>query len=663
MKERKKHELKVSTKISLSFSIITMFVGILFYFLLPNLLNYPPNTINTQFDKEVSKLYYIYQYAIAIIGIILLFIVYFKTSLRKIDKWNVNKNEKDIQEIRKICFSYPYKLFAVIEILPVLIVLLTLVCTGSHPAILLFKIGILVFSFATLVSSLFLLISKNIFYPILKETGYYVSDEKINSKNSLQLRLVFQIFPSVLVSVLLIALIGYSRLINEKGNLLNVYYMAELNTINISNNEDILKQANEQIGTKLLRNNDYIFIETPQGEIKSTNGMKPSEFFIKYMHQLSPNHDNRVYEAYTIDEQGVISKILYNNQEYIIGIHYEIVSSSILTYFLIAAGGLFIFNLIILSYVVKSINADLTKLTDGMKSILKDQNNIDTKKLPLTSNDIMGDLVQSFNEIQEMTRKNIEQIHNNQDILMERERLASLGQLIGGIAHNLKTPIMSIAGATEGLEQLIKEYDESIDDPLVNSQDHHEIASDMEAWIPKIRAHIEYMSDIITTVKGQAVALSQDENEFFTVGELVKRVNILMKHELKNAYIYLNVIMKTDEDISLHGDVNSLVQVVNNMITNAIQAYNGERNKNIELEVNQKENNVIFSVRDYAGGLPKEVQNKLFKEMVTTKGKNGTGLGLYMSYSNIKARFGGDITFDVDEGKGTTFNIIVPTNK
>ena len=77
----------------------------------------------------------------------------------------------------------------------------------------------------------------------------------------------------------------------------------------------------------------------------------------------------------------------------------------------------------------------------------------------------------------------------------------------------------------------------------------------------------------------------------------------------------------------------------------------------------KKGNDVIFTVRDYAGGLPKEVQDKLFKEMVTTKGKNGTGLGLYMSYSNIKARFGGDITFSVTEGKGTTFNIIVPIKR
>ena len=257
----------------------------------------------------------------------------------------------------------------------------------------------------------------------------------------------------------------------------------------------------------------------------------------------------------------------------------------------------------------------------------------------------------------------METIRNNQDRLMERERLAGLGQLIGGIAHNLKTPIMSIAGAAEGLENLIKEYDESIDDPLVNSQDHHEIAAEMESWIPKIRAHIEYMSDIITTVKGQAVALSNDQAVTFTIEELVKRVDILMKHELKNAYIYLNVLMKTDENITLDGDVNSLVQVVNNMISNAIQAYNGKRNQNIELEVNKNGEDIIFTVRDFAGGLPKEVQEKLFKEMVTTKGKNGTGLGLYMSYSNIKAHFGGDIVYKTEEGKGTEFNIIIPLHR
>ena len=133
-----------------------------------------------------------------------------------------------------------------------------------------------------------------------------------------------------------------------------------------------------------------------------------------------------------------------------------------------------------------------------------------------------------------------------------------------------------------------------------------------------------------------------------------------MKHELKNALIYLNISMKADEHTTINGDINSLVQVINNMISNAIQAYDGKTNKNIDLVLEEKNNTIYIHVKDYASGMPKSVQNKLFKEMITTKGKNGTGLGLYMSYSTIKAHFNGDITFESEEGKGTTFTIILP---
>ena len=256
--------------------------------------------------------------------------------------------------------------------------------------------------------------------------------------------------------------------------------------------------------------------------------------------------------------------------------------------------------------------------------------------------------------------EDMQKIKDTQESLMESERLSSLGQLIGGIAHNLKTPIMSIAGAAEGLSDLIKEYDSSIDDPEVNSQDHHDIAKDMSEWITKIRGYTEYMSDVITAVKGQAVTLSNEDDISFTIGELLKRVDILMKHELKNALVYLNISMKTNEDILIHGDVNNLVQVINNMISNAIQSYAGKPEQNIDLIVERKGNDLTISIKDYGCGIPKKVKDKLFKEMITTKGKNGTGLGLYMSYSTIKAHFNGNISLESEEGKGTTFTITIP---
>ena len=274
------------------------------------------------------------------------------------------------------------------------------------------------------------------------------------------------------------------------------------------------------------------------------------------------------------------------------------------------------------------------------------------------NNNFLGTLIL----LKDVTQHNLDMqtIKENQEILIEKERLASLGQMIGGIAHNLKTPIMSISGAAEGISDLVNEYRQSVGDPEVTVQDHHEIANDMDEWIKKIRTHLSYMSDIITAVKGQAVAFSDNMFNGFNVHELVKHVDILMKHELKNALVTLNTSVKLDENTSVNGNINSLVQVLNNIISNAIQAYNGEPNKEINFTLYKENNNLVISIEDFAGGLPDKVREKLFKEMITTKGKNGTGLGLFMSYSNIKAHFNGNMRYVSKKGQGTTFFIEIP---
>ena len=298
-----------------------------------------------------------------------------------------------------------------------------------------------------------------------------------------------------------------------------------------------------------------------------------------------------------------------------------------------------------------------TKLFELEIAELKKSFNVEISSI-MNNKQLLGILV-LFKDISQH-KKDMETIKDNQNMLIERERLSSLGQMVGGIAHNLKTPIMSISGAAEGLKDLADELDNSIGNPVVTNDDYHEIANDMKVWIAKIKDYSEYMSDVITAIKGQAVNFANDEEMNFTISELLKRVDILMKHELKSAIVYLNISVKTDENTLIKGDVNSLVQVINNMISNAIQAYNGKPEQTIELTVERDNSNCIISVQDHAGGLPEKIQKKLFKEMVTTKGKKGTGLGLYMSYSNIRAHFKGDITYESEAGKGTIFHIILP---
>ena len=319
---------------------------------------------------------------------------------------------------------------------------------------------------------------------------------------------------------------------------------------------------------------------------------------------------------------------------------------------------IFVISIIILTFFSRELSKELNLVKSSLKSIYEGKNLY--QDLYITSYDEIGELIVAINNIQDLNKLHVDEIQNSRDMLIEQERLASLGQMIGGISHNLKTPIMSIAGAAEGLTDLINEYDSSIGDKDVTNEDHHAIAKDMKDWIDKINSYTAYMSDIITAVKGQAVALSEAEQDVFTIDELVKRVDILMKHDLKNNHLQLNVNLNGLENTQIHGNVNSLVQVVNNLISNAIQSYDNPAGNSIELETKSDNKNITISIIDHGCGIPKDVQEKLFKSMITTKGKNGTGLGMFMSYSTIKGHFNGDMNFTSEIGKGTTFNIVLP---
>ena len=281
---------------------------------------------------------------------------------------------------------------------------------------------------------------------------------------------------------------------------------------------------------------------------------------------------------------------------------------------------------------------------------------------PILKDQILVGILIFLKDITQIEHDKIE-IKNNQNMLIERERLASLGQMVGGIAHNLKTPIFSISGGLEGLGDLIKEFDESIEDDSVTDQDMHEIASDMKTWVTKLKGHTSYMSDVITAVKGQAVNFTEEQSIDFSVTELFQHVKILMQHEIKHTLSTLNISNNVDDSLIITGSINSLVQVINNLISNSIEGY-GKTSKekiiNLNATYSKKEKSIIISVQDFGPGLPDIVKEKLFKEMITTKGKNGTGLGLFMSYSNIKAHFKGDMTFDTEKDKGTTFYIKIP---
>ena len=255
-----------------------------------------------------------------------------------------------------------------------------------------------------------------------------------------------------------------------------------------------------------------------------------------------------------------------------------------------------------------------------------------------------------------MEKKYVDTIKQNQEMLIENERLSSLGQLIGGIAHNLKTPIMSVSGYLVAIEKLADEFKDSIGNPNVTKEDYEEIAKEMKEWTTKSKVYMSYMTEVINAAKGQAVSMNASTVGSFTMKELIVRTQILMKEELMKYNCKLDIKLNIEEYTEIHGELSAIVQVLDNLISNAMQAY-GDKEGEIKLTVNEDKDKVYIEIQDFAGGISPHIKEKLFKEMVTTKGKNGTGLGLYMCYSTIKGKFNGDLRFESVDGKGTTFYI------
>lgn len=667
MEENKKIKSEhIRLKIILTYAIAIAIAGLIFYLIIPSLLNYGPDTINTIFDKNVSGgLYYYQQILLVVSALICITSLILFFSLKDLDNYKYYKYkaktdkscESTLYSIKKLCLKLPNTILNIFVIVPLICAFIVLFMQTSFITSADFKLVLVIFILSTLTISITNIYIRKILSKILLELE--CTDTCGIKETSIRRRILFQIIPIMAVCVVFTYLTISSIYEKNNANLLENHYKVQfstqIDTSKITSQNELI-QALDNVD---LYSDDHILFVTDSDINFFYQTGELSDFFKKYAKELSLKNDNIICDYYGTAAQGILFPITTDVGQYYVGVHYEIYSQETIAFTVTILVILTFLCFLILYASANELSKNVETVANSLENISNDSH-LSKKHLYVTSTDEIASLIMSYNKIQELTAKHLDQIHKNQNILMERERLASLGQLIGGIAHNLKTPIMSISGASEGLIDLIKEYDESIGDPDVTFEDHHQISKEMYEWVLKIKSYSEYMSDVITAVKGQAVILSENQTISFDVDELVKRVNILMKHELKNALVRLNIQMETDKTTVLNGDITSLVQVINNMISNSIQAYNGEPNKEIDLIIKKDGNNDVISIKDYGPGLPKSVKDKLFKEMITTKGKNGTGLGLFMSYSTIRAHFNGNITFESKPGEGTIFNIIIP---
>ena len=268
----------------------------------------------------------------------------------------------------------------------------------------------------------------------------------------------------------------------------------------------------------------------------------------------------------------------------------------------------------------------------------------------------------------EELRHSLESLQQTQKQLIQSEKLASLGELTAGIAHEIQNPLNFVNNFSEVNTELIDEAGLEIDKG--NIDEVKIILSDIKENEQKINHHGK-RADAIVKGMLQHSRSSSGKKEPTDINALCDEYLRLAYHGLRAKDKSFNATMKTDYDEGI-GNINIIPQdigrVVLNLITNAFYAVADKKKKGMEgyepivnVSTQKQGNKVIITVKDNGMGMPEKVKEKIFQPFFTTKPTGeGTGLGLSMSYDIVTKGHGGKISVATTEGEYSEFSIVLP---
>ncbi|MBS1921393.1 MAG: GHKL domain-containing protein [Bacteroidetes bacterium] len=278
-------------------------------------------------------------------------------------------------------------------------------------------------------------------------------------------------------------------------------------------------------------------------------------------------------------------------------------------------------------------------------------------------------------ESKDALQKSLEELKAAQQQLIQSEKMASLGELTAGIAHEIQNPLNFVNNFSEVSNELIDEMNEELDKG--DMEEAKAIAADIKQNLEKINHHGKRAGDI---VKGmlQHSRTSSGQKELTDINALCDEYLRLAYHGLRAKDKSFNAKFETDFDTTLP-KINVVPQdmgrVILNLINNAFYAVNEKKKQKIDgyeptVSVSTKKENgkVQISVKDNGNGIPSTIKDKIFQPFFTTKPTgSGTGLGLSLSYDIVKTH-GGEIKVESlpageagKEGEGTKFIVQLST--
>ena len=277
-------------------------------------------------------------------------------------------------------------------------------------------------------------------------------------------------------------------------------------------------------------------------------------------------------------------------------------------------------------------------------------------------------------ESKDALQKSLEELRAAQQQLVQAEKMASLGELTAGIAHEIQNPLNFVNNFSDVSNELLAEMKTALEEGRLDEA--REIADDVSQNLEKILHHGKRADGI---VKGmlQHSRTSSGQKESIDINALCDEYVRLAYHGLRAKDKSFNARFDTrfDEQVGMVSAVpQDIGRVILNLINNAFYAVNEKAGKGIpgyeptvtvstkavEAAAGRKKS-VLITVEDNGNGIPEAIRDKIFQPFFTTKPTGqGTGLGLSLAYDIVTKGHGGELRAETIEGKGSEFSILLP---
>ncbi|MHC6647931.1 sensor histidine kinase [Alteromonas sp. HB246098] len=251
-------------------------------------------------------------------------------------------------------------------------------------------------------------------------------------------------------------------------------------------------------------------------------------------------------------------------------------------------------------------------------------------------------------------------LHQAQEQLVESERMASLGGLVAGIAHDVNTPLGVSVTAASFLQERLNNLKTDFEDKSLTSKNMASFIDEAEQTALLLLSNLERASDLIASFKQVAVDQTSETEREFVLGDYINEIIQSLKPSFKQTDHQINVTCP--DNLVVTCAPGAIAQIVTNMVVNSLMhGFEGKTAGTVTLDVKEEGDNVVLYYKDDGRGLSEGELSQLFDAFFTTKrGQGGSGLGTHIMYNLVTQSLHGHIEADSTLGNGLQYTIRFP---